>query len=148
MKPTHPTDRQIQQSVFEKKYDENVAEHIRNCGLCKTKADQYALLSEGIGQMEKSSFDFDLNQVVMEKLAEGQTKSSSVKTIFHLVASMAVLSVFTISFLFGSNILKIFSGIKPISAGLIITTFVSLFMVISIDMIRKYKEQIKAFNFN
>ncbi len=148
MKYEHLTDDEIQQYVFEKtKCADEVIDHIQSCTTCKERAAQYSLLFEGIKQQEKPVFDFDLAELVIEQLPQSQTNLSSEKRFSFFIIFISIFVFCVVGYLFGRNLLSLFSGITPAVIGLIITTVISLFVFLYIDMNRNYQAKMKALNF-
>lgn len=148
MTDKHLNDAEIQQYVFQKtNCGVDIIEHIQHCTNCKIKVEQYNLLFEGIKQQEKPVFDFNLADLVMQKLPKSQHKGSYEKLFSYFIISISFFFVCVVFYLFGNNLLNLFLGITPILIGLIITTVTSLLVFLCIDMYRKYQTQMKALNF-
>lgn len=143
----HLNDADIQQYVLQKtNCDVEIIEHIQHCINCKIKVEQYRLLFDGIKEQEKSIFDFNLAELVIEQLPKRQQKSSNEKSFFYFIIFIAILSACIVFYLFGNNLLNLFWGITPILIGLIITTITSLLVFLCIDMYKKYQTRMQALN--
>ena len=82
----HLDDDEIQQYVLQKAMcDFNIVNHIHNCITCKTKAEVYNLLFEGIKQQEKPVFDFILTDLVMAQLPKSNISVSNDKLFFYCI---------------------------------------------------------------
>ena len=148
MKYLHLTDDQIQQYVLEKaNCTDEITEHIEACTYCKERAEEYNLLFLGIQQQEKPVFDFDLADLVLQQLPKPQTNPSSERWASLLIIFISTLFVCVIGYLFGKNLVILFEGISPVFTGLIITTVISLFVFLCIDMNKNYHAKMKALNF-
>ena len=148
MKYLHLTDDQIQQYVLEKANCNNeIIEHVVTCTYCKERAEEYNLLFRGIQQQEKPVFDFDVTDLVLQQLPKSQTQPFSEKWISLLIIFMSILFCCVIGYLFGKNLVILFGGISPVFMGLIITTVISIFVFLYIDMNKSYHAKMKALNF-
>jgi len=148
MKYLHLTDDQIQQYVLEKANCNNeIIEHVEACTYCKERAEEYNLLFRGIQQQEKPVFDFDLADLVLQQLPKSQTDPFSEKWISLLIIFISILFCCVIGYLFGKNLVILFGGISPVFMGLIITTVISIFVFLYIDMNKSYHAKMKALNF-
>lgn len=148
MKYLHLTEEQIQQYVLEKaNCTDEIKEHIQACIHCKERAEEYNLLFRGIQQQEKPVFDFDLADLVLQQLPKSQTDHFSEKWISLLIIFISILFCCVIGYLFGKNLVIPFGGISPVFMGLIITTVISVFAFLYIDMNKSYHAKMKALNF-
>ena len=144
----HLDDAEIQQYALKKTdCDIYITEHIRHCTSCRAKARQYNLLFERIKQQEKPVFDFSLADLVMAQLPETQRRDSYDNAFFYFAVCIAVFSGCTIFYLFGSNLLSLFSGITPILIYLLITTVTGLLVFLCMDMYRKYLTKMNALKY-
>ena len=144
----HLNDADIQQYVLQKtNSDLEIIEHIQHCTTCKTKVEQYRLLFDGIKEQEKSTFDFNLAELVMEQLPKRRPKVSNENSFFYFIVSIAIFSVCIVFYLFGHNLLNLFLTVTPILICLICTTVTSLLVFLCIDMYRKHQRQMKSLNF-
>jgi hypothetical protein len=144
----HLNDDEIQQYVLQKAdCDVDILNHIKSCETCKIKAEQYNLLFERIKQQEKPAFDFNIADLVIPQLPKSRYKISSDKLFFYLIIFTCVFFLCIIFYFFSDSLLSLFKGITPILVALIITTVICLFVILCIDMYRKYKAQMKTLNF-
>lgn len=148
MKYLHLTDNQIQQYVLEKaNCTDEIIEHTEACSHCKERAEEYKLLFRGIQQQEKPVFDFDLADLVLQQLPKSQTNPFSEMWTSLLIIFISTLFFCVIGYLFGKNFVILFGGISPVFMGLIITTVISIFVFLYIDMNKSYHAKMKALNF-
>jgi len=144
----HVNDDEIQQYVLQKAdCDIDIIKHIRSCETCKIKAEQYNLLFEAIKQQEKPAFDFNIADLVIEQLPKSRYKVSTDKLFSYFIIFISIFSLSIIFYFFRDSLLSLFKGISPILVALIITTVTCLFVILFIDMYRKYQAQMKALNF-
>ena len=148
MKYLHLTDEQIQQYVLEKATcTDEIIEHIQACTHCKERAEEYNLLFRSIQQQEKPVFDFDLADLVLQQLPKPQSQPFSEMWSSLLIIFISTLFFCVIVYLFGKNLVVLFGGISPVFMGLIITTVISIFVFLYIDMNKSYHAKMKALNF-
>jgi len=148
MKYLHLTDEQIKQYVLEKATcTDEIIEHIQACTHCKERAEEYNLLFRSIQQQEKPVFDFDLADLVLQQLPKPQSQPFSEMWSSLLIIFISTLFCCVIGYLFGKNLVILFGGISPVFMGLIITTVISIFVFLYIDMNKSYHAKMKALNF-
>jgi len=148
MKYLHLTDEQIQQYVLEKATcTDEIIEHIQACTHCKERVEEYNLLFRSIQQQEKPVFDFDLADLVLQQLPKPQSQPFSEMWSSLLIIFISTLFCCVIGYLFGKNLVILFGGISPVFMGLIITTVISIFVFLYIDMNKSYHAKMKALNF-
>jgi hypothetical protein len=144
----HVNDDEIQQYVLQKTdCDIDIIKHIRSCETCKIKAEQYNLLFEAIKQQEKPAFDFNIADLVIGQLPKSRYKVSTDKLFSYFIIFISIIFLSIIFYFFRDSLLSLFKGISPILVALIITTVTCLFVILFIDMYRKYQAQMKALNF-
>ena len=144
----HVNDDEIQQYVLQKAdCDIDIIKHIQSCENCKIKAEQYNLLFEAIKQQEKPAFDFNIADLVIEQLPKSRYKVSTDKLFSYFIIFISIIFLSIIFYFFRDSLLTVFKGISPILVALIITTVTCLFVILFIDMYRKYQAQMKALNF-
>jgi hypothetical protein len=145
----HLNDDEIQQYVLQKaNCDVDVLKHIEDCETCKIKAEQYNLLFEGIKEQEQPVFDCNIADLVIAQLPQSEEKASTDKLFFYWIIFICVVFLSIVSYLFKDSLSRFFKGITPIVAALTITTVTCLFVILCVDMYRKYQAQMKALNFN
>jgi hypothetical protein len=144
----HLNDDEIQQYVLQKaECDVDIVKHIASCETCKIKAEQYNLLFQGIKQQEKPVFDFSIADLVIGQLPKSSHKVSNDKLFSYFIIFIAVFFLSIIFYFFRDSLVNLFKGITPILFALVITTVSCLFVILFIDMYRKYQAQMKALNF-
>jgi hypothetical protein len=148
MKYLHLTDDEIQQYVLEKANgSDTIIEHIQACTHCKERAEEYSLLFRAIQQQEKPVFDFDLADLVLQQLPKSETQPRSERWISLLIIFIATFFCCVIGYLFGKNLVVLFGENSPAFMGLIITTVITIFVFVYIDMNKSYHAKMKALNF-
>jgi hypothetical protein len=146
MKNIHLTDDEIQQYALDaESCNKGLIEHIQQCEHCLQQAMQYQLLFEGIGVQEKSVFDFDLADLVMEQLP--QATPSYDRPLLYALGGVIAVMIGVVGYVFGNGLVSLFAYVQPILIGLILTTMVGLMVFLGVDMYQKYKAQMKALNF-
>lgn len=147
MRSIHLNETEIQQFVLHKdECDLNTLEHMRNCGQCKEKADQYLLLFREIKNQEAAVFDFDLADLVMKHLPISKPKVLPDSSFWLFIAAIAVLPILIFFLVFGNTLLVLLGDVAPLAVALIGITVVGIFAFLFIDMFRKYQARIKALN--
>lgn len=145
----HLNDNEIQQYVLQKATcNADIVKHIEHCATCEIKAKQYSLLFEGIKQQEQPAFNFNIADLVIAQLPQPEEKVSTDKLFFYWIIFICVVFLSIVSYLFKDTLFGFFKGITLIVAALTITTVTCLFVILCIDMYRKYQAQMKALNFN
>lgn len=148
MTNNHLNDDEIQQYILQKaECGIDIIEHMRNCETCKINADQYYLFFEAIKQQDKPVFDFNLVDLVIEQLPKSGYKVSNDKLFSYFIVFISFFSLCIIFYFFRDSLLSLLKEITPILFALIITTVTCLFVILCIDMYRKYQTQVKTLDF-
>jgi hypothetical protein len=143
----HLNDADIQQYVLQNSDgNADTIEHMRHCTGCKIKAANYKLLFDEIRAQEKPVFDFNLSELVLKQLPANQTKASEGYSFFYFIVFLFIFCVLALFYLFGNNIVNLFSAIQPMGVALIITTAVCFLLLQCHEMYKKYKIQMHVLN--
>src|SRR5688572_551701 len=143
MNTRHLTEEEIQQHALDSSSSySKAAEHIHSCEQCREKAETYRLLFNGIRQQHKPSFDFDLTELVMAQLPSAAPKPAkeNVLVYFFIIAAIAVTGL--ASYFFREYVAMLFASITPVLIYLIITGFITLSVLLILDMYKNYKKKI------
>lgn len=144
----HLNEEEIQQYILHKeKCDAEMIKHLQDCETCKINAAHYHLLFIAIQQQEKAAFDFDLADVVIEQLPQSRYKTSNDTLFSFFIIFISVFFVFILFISFKNSLLNFFKGIASISVALMITSILCLFIILLIDMYRKYQTRINSLDF-
>jgi hypothetical protein len=147
MTDNHLNDAELQKYVLKKSNCEvYIIEHVTQCRNCKTKAEQYNLLLEGIKYQEKPTFDFNLADLVIGQLPKAEPKASYEKLFSYFIIFITIFFCCIAFYLFRSNLLNLFQGITPVSIALIMTTGISLLAFLGIDTYMENQTKIKTIN--
>jgi len=139
----HLTDDEVQQYVVDKQYCEvKIVEHIHLCEECRSKVEVYRLLITNIRQQPQPAFNFNLSELVVQRLPLSKEKRSDGLLLWILlfigIGSMgAILYYFEISFVY------LFRGIAAIFIYLIIITALTVITGLFIAMYKKYNSEMK-----
>jgi len=145
MNTQHLTEEEIQQHVLDNSGSYNkAAEHINSCGECREKVETYRLLFQGIQQQHQPAFDFDLTELVMAQLPSAAPKAAKENLLiyFFVIAAIAVTSLAT--YFFRGYVALLFRTIAPVLAYLLITAFITLSILLILDMYKTHKKKIHA----
>jgi hypothetical protein len=148
MTDKHLDDVEIQRiALNDKECSDEVIAHYNSCDVCRVKATQYALVFDGIKQLENPVFEFDLSEMVMKELPVIQAKSSFDHYFVFSVVAVACFFAVCTTYLFRTYVAGLFVGITPISVYLILTTVVLVLIILGLDIIARFQKQMKALNF-
>jgi hypothetical protein len=136
MTRAHLTDEEVQQFVSDGIGDPAMAAHIHICGECKAKIETYQLLFTGLQEQPSPAFDFDLEQLVMQRLEPVRS-----------VRSQTHYWVMAIGLIFSGIIVFLFRDYLVIANGLLV--FLALISTIPVivflctEMISTYQKKMK-----
>lgn len=143
----HPNDNTIQQYVLDNSNQGTmIGEHIQSCEQCKTKVEVYKLLIEAIHHQEVSSFDFDLRELVLSQLPQKKTFYCPENIFIYFLLSLAALLPGALFYLFRKQLTGLFEGVSAMSILLIVTTVVTIFILLAIDLLKTYQQKITRVN--
>jgi len=145
MNTRHLTEEEIQQYALDNSGSYNkAAEHIHSCGQCREKAETYRLLFHGIQQQRQPTFDFDLTELVMAQLPLPAPKATKENLLiyFFIIAVIAVTGL--ASYFFRGYVALLFRSIAPGLVYLFITGFITLSILLILDMYKNYKKKIHS----
>jgi len=147
MNTQHLTEEEIQQHVLDNSgsYSKTM-EHLRSCPQCSEKAKSYRLLFNGLRQQQHPAFDFDLTELVMAQLPPAAPKAAKENLLiyFFIIAAIAVTGF--ASYFFRDYVVLLFGSIAPVLIYLFITGFITLSVLLILDMYRNYKKKIHVLN--
>ncbi len=145
MNTRHLTEEEIQQHALGNSGTNNkAAEHIHWCEKCREKAETYRLLFNGIQQQHQPAFDFDLTELVMAQLPPAAPKAAKENFLiyFFIIAAVAVTGI--ASYFFRDYVVLLFGSIAPVLIYFFITGFMTLAILLILDMYKNYKKKIHA----
>jgi hypothetical protein len=148
MTSKHLSDYDIQQLVLdEANCDHSIIQHERTCPRCNSKAEMYRLIFASLERQPKPVFKFDLTEAVLAKLVAKPETPPLPNGLAYVVATITLALVAAVSYLFGENLLDIFSRISSISLH-VIGAATSTFLAFQIiDMFKKHKKQMDDLEF-
>ena len=144
MKTQHLSDETIQEFVLSKSDERSVLGHIQRCDACKAKVDVYRNVIAGINEQTCAEFDFNLSELVLNKI---EKKEESYSSVLWLFAILGIGIMVIAAFIFGRYITNLFSGVSEMVSYLVITTALVFLLFQGMEIIRKYKRQMAAVNF-
>jgi hypothetical protein len=112
--------------------------HLIECTNCKTKLANYKFLFEVIHQTDKPVFDFDVAELVLEKLPIHKNRKSSLA--YNAVCLSSILSLFALVF-FKTYILNIFESLSATSIGILALPTVCIIGFQCFGMLKMYRKQ-------
>jgi hypothetical protein len=144
----HLTDAQIQQFVFDQNEvaDESKI-HIQHCAACSRKVEEYKLVFGELKMLQEAAFDFDLEAMIMEQLPLPSINPKEDKSLLYGFAIICFLSVLSLIFLYGKELVALFGGMELLLTGFIVTTALCVLVFLAVDMYRMYLKKMKTLNF-
>jgi hypothetical protein len=140
----HATDNQIQDYSLNSLSDTAVAEHIRTCLACRSKAEQYISMFKAIHEQEVPSFDFHLTGLVMGQLP---VKQSTERYVFSFIAVVAAGLLAVIGYFIRAYVPDLLTGLAPLLISLIVLTGLVISAFLAADMYKKHIQKMNALNF-
>ena len=143
MNTRHLTEEEIQQYALDNSGSYNKAgEHIHSCEECREKAETYRLLFNGIQQQQQPAFDFDLTELVMAQLPSAAPKPAKENLLIYFFIIAAITVTGLASYFFRGYVAMLFGSIAPVLVFLLITGFITLSILLILDMYKNYKKKI------
>lgn len=144
----HLTDAQIQQFAFDQS---GVADdrkvHIQHCVVCSRRVEEYRLFFGELKLLREAAFDFNLEAIIMEQLPQPSINQQEGKGLMYGFAIICFLSVLSLIYFFGKELVALFGGVELLLTGLIVTTALCVLVFLGVDMYRMYVKKMKALNF-
>jgi len=148
MMNTHVNDSDIQQYVLERSVcDSVIVEHIHNCRDCMTRAEQYAVLINGIEEQEAPVFDFNVVDLVIPQLPVTKPAKSADRWVVLLIAFVIITMAGVLIYYFKGYLKGMMAGMTPMFTYLIVTTVLILLLWLCFDMFSRYRKQMKYLNY-
>jgi hypothetical protein len=148
MKNQHLTDAEVQQYALKNSSCAfEISEHVQHCPNCKIRAELYSQLFDAISEQEKPIFEFNLADLVLEKLPKHEKKVINKNSLLFIMVFITVLLIYTFSYFFGKQVAGVFAGMTPIIIGLLITTVTSILIFLCTDNYKKHLTKMQALNF-
>ena len=142
MTSKHLSDYDIQQLVLdESNCDHSIIKHARVCPRCNRNVETYRLIFVSLQGQPKPLFEFDLTGLVLSKLVGKQETLPLSNRLTYLTVTLIVAPLAAVSYLFGENLLDIFSSVSTISLYMVGATTSTFLAFQVIEMIRKHKKQ-------
>lgn len=119
--------------------------HIQSCNFCRQKAELYQLMFSSGMTPEAPMFDFDLTETVMQRLPAPQPAALEKSyTIYWVGVGVFLGAGVLVYLLFMTSTGFLCDKLTPMTLGVSITTFLTLFAVLCIDIILKHTKQLKV----
>jgi hypothetical protein len=142
MTSKHLSDYDIQQLVLdESNCDHSIIQHARMCPRCSSKAETYRLIFASLEEQPKPVFEFDLAGLVLSKLEAKEETHPFPNRLTYLTVTIIAAPLAAVSYLFGENLVDIFSSVSTISLYMVGATTSTFLAFQIIEMIRKHKKQ-------
>jgi hypothetical protein len=143
----HPSETELQEfALGEMKNEANIDAHIQLCDECKSAVATYRLLFATIGEQEKPVFDFNISELVLQKIKSPEKDHSMDSLIFYIgFAVLALLGgagYWYREFLFGLLI-----GFGSLFMYLLAASAIIILAFQCVDIYRRYQYKIKILDF-
>ena len=147
MTTLHPTDNEIQEYSLHNISDTITINHIQQCAECSLKATQYKMMFESIKQQSTPAFDFNLTQLVMERLPVTKKKFSTEKYFIYFIIVVVLLAFTLMVYPVRNYLANTIMGLTLLSIFLITTAALVLSGFLIADMYKKFKAQMDILNY-
>lgn len=149
MNHTHPTEMEIQEYALDKTgCSAAVTEHIESCMLCLEEVSHYRLLFSEIKQEPRPAFDFDLSAMIIPQVSLPSAQLSADRFIAGFLVIFICCCIGIPVYIFHQYILNMFSGISSFFIYSMIGSVTVIMIIKTVDMYKKYQEQMRLLNFN
>jgi hypothetical protein len=147
MKDRHLSDSEIQEYLLqENKLVADISEHLQECEICRSTAEQYKHIIEAVWRQEKAIFDFGLDELVMKQLPQKSEALSLKKSIIYSLLLVSFPVGALILFLLCTSLSVLLAGTLQIFVYLIITAVISLMLFQGFDSWYRFKKQMNILN--
>jgi len=145
MKNEHLTDSDLQKILFgDSDAVQEAISHLECCEECSIRAGGYKNIFEAVGKQEKSKFEFELSELVMDRLPVMKREHTFTKSVIKLLLFIAIpLAALTV-FLFRTGLSDLFTGITPIFFYLAGIVVAGLILFNSIDVYIHFRKHMKV----
>jgi hypothetical protein len=148
MTDKHLSEDAIQQYVLDKPGCEpGITGHVEACEHCRTSVATYESLFSGVRQQSKPEFDFDLSGLVLAQLPRRKPRFAPGIVLAPLLALTICGAAGVPLYLFRKDLSWLFAGVLPMAMYLILITAVTFLAFQLMEMVRKYRKQMKALNY-
>lgn len=142
MTSKHLSDYDIQQLVLdESNCVHSIIQHARMCPRCSSKAEAYRLIFASLEEQPKPVFEFDLAGMVLSKLEVKEETHPLPNRLAYLTVFIIVAPLAAVSYVFGENLLDIFSSVSSILLYMMVGTTSTFLAFQIIDMFKIHKKQ-------
>jgi len=147
MMDKHISEQDIQLSVLDNAMLPALSKlHLEQCAVCRARMKEYELLFSSIETMPKSSFDFDVAELVLPMLPE--KKKSSLRAPLIIAGIMLAAGFIGLPFLlFDYNAGGLWQTISPWLISMACIVAVTLVGISLSDMVSRYRRQMRELNF-
>lgn len=146
---SHPKEKEIQEyAINPSACSPEIMEHIESCAHCREEMMSYQFLYTGFKQQPRPVFDFDVAALVLPQLASREPLLSADRFIAGFLVVFICSCVGIPVFLFHQYILNMFSGISPFFIYIILGSATVIVLIKTLDLYKKYKNQMSLLNFN
>ena len=143
----HLTDEEIQRFLLEgPQSNSKMAEHLRMCRDCKTRAAAYELLFTGISEQEKPVFEFNLAELVVAQLPKQEAAVVKDRLPGFLLAFVMILPG-AAGYVFRQYLALLFEGIASLAVYLMIVSVIVILAFFCLDMYKNYQKKMGAIDF-
>ena len=149
MNNIHPSEKEIQQYVFDKMDSDPVIKaHVDSCADCQAEVSIYQMLYSEIKEQPPVSFDFDVQELVLSKLPKTKTGLSTDDIIAGFLVIFTSSCIGIPVYIFRKIILNSFIDIPPFFIYSIIIGTTAILIIKILSLYKKYLKQMHFLNFN
>lgn len=146
MKTLHPTENEIQDYCLNE-VNEIIANHIRQCIECSSKAAQYKMVFDSVKEQINPTFNFNITELVMNQLPVAKEKFSIEKYLIYFIISSFLFAIALLVYTIRNYFMNINIGLKPVLISLVITTALLISIFLISEMYQKFKIKISVLNY-
>jgi len=147
MRTEHLSDFEIQEYLYgDLISSQGIFEHVSKCDYCSIRAEQYKMIFDMVREKEKPVFDFNLVELVSEKLPDNKPEFSPGKYLIYIFALVSIPAISTLIYLFSTSLSELVKGLTPDVIFLIAITVSCLIIFQCLDIILHYKKYMRILN--
>lgn len=150
MKTTHVSDYDIQKFTFDlSECDAGIIKHIHSCRECKKRAENYLSLSHTIKNQPEPILEFNLTELVLDKLPLSSKKESDYTYFIYFLIMISIGVVVSSLYYFKGVFIDLFSNTNTtaISTSFMVSVALLIIVALSLDLVRSFNKKINMLNY-
>jgi hypothetical protein len=143
----HPSETELQEfALGEMKNEAKIDAHIQLCDECKSAIATYRLLFATIGEQEKPAFDFNISELVLQKI-KSQKKDHSMDSLIFYIGFAVLALLGGAGYWYREFLSGLLIGFGSLFMYLLVATAIIILTFQCVDIYKRYQYKIKSLDF-